>query len=96
MSDLTLHTYIRLQIAARSAGQAIIARTQRAGERFHREQTGQDVLEYTGLIVFVAAVVVIMFTMNIPQKVGDAVASAANQIFSQGADKYSAPVVTAP
>jgi Flp pilus assembly pilin Flp len=95
MSDLTLHTVTKLQVAARSTGQAIAARAQRAAERFTREQTGQDVLEYTGLIVFVAAAIVLLFTLQIPQKVSAALASAMNSVFSQGHSQYTAPVITA-
>jgi hypothetical protein len=96
MSDLTLHTVVRSQVALRSARQALAAGARRAGQRLTREQTGQDVLEYTGLIVFVAAAVALMFGLDIPQKIVEAMASAMNSVFSQGSTHYSAPSVTVP
>jgi hypothetical protein len=100
MSDLTLHTVIKLQVAARSTAvataQAIGTGARRAADRFKREQTGQDVLEYTGLIVFVALIVTLLFALDIPTKMADAIVSAANSVFSQGHTKYTAPVITNP
>lgn len=96
MSDLTLHTVVRSQVALRSARQALAAGARRTVQRLTREQTGQDVLEYTGLIVFVAAAIALMFSLDIPQKVVEAMASAINSVFSQGNTHYSAPSVTVP
>lgn len=96
MSDLTLHTITKLQVAKQSAAHAIGTVARRAADRFTREQTGQDVLEYTGLIVFIALIVTLLFTLNIPNKVADAIASAMNSVFSQGSTSYSAPSIKAP
>jgi Flp pilus assembly pilin Flp len=100
MSDLTLHTVSRIQVNLYAARHAVAAHfgagAHRVAERFRREQTGQDVLEYTGLIVFVAAIIALMFAIQLPQKVAEAVVSAANSVFSQGQTQYSAPTLTAP
>lgn len=100
MSDLTLHTVSRIQVNLYTARHAVPARfgagARKLADRFRREQTGQDVLEYTGLIVFVAAIIALMFAIQLPQKVAYAVVSAANSVFSQGRTQYSAPTLSVP
>jgi len=90
MSDFTLNTVARLQVAKQTAGDAMVTGMRRAVERFRREQTGQDVLEYSGLIVFVAIVIGLLFTIKVPENVGTAVANAFNAVF-QPHHTYTAP-----
>jgi Flp pilus assembly pilin Flp len=90
MSDFTLNTVARLQVAKQAAAGAMVTGARRAAERFRREQTGQDVLEYSGLVVFVAIIVGLLFTINVPQNVADAFASGVNTFF-QPAHHYTAP-----
>jgi hypothetical protein len=94
MSDLTLHTITRFQVSQRAARHAVasgVCRTAgRIADRFRREQTGQDVLEYSGMVVFVALIIGLMFTLSIPQTVATAVAHAANAMF-QNNHSYTAP-----
>lgn len=94
MSDLTLQSITRLQVSQRAARQAIASRVRRSAgqiaDRFRREQTGQDVLEYSGMVVFVALIVGLMFTLQIPQTVATAVAHAANSMF-QNNHTYTPP-----
>lgn len=98
MSDLTLQLVVRAQVTgralARSAAKPVARGASRVAHRLHREQTGQDVLEYAGMIVLVAAVIALLFTLDLPQKVASAIASAVNSVFSQGSSQYSAPSVT--
>jgi Flp pilus assembly pilin Flp len=93
VSDLTIHTAARIQVAAHTARQAVAGYAVRAADRFRREQTGQDVLEYAGMIVLVALVIFLIFQLQLPQAVQKAVTSAANSIFSAGSSSYSAPTV---
>lgn len=85
MSDLTLQSITRLQVSQRVARHAIASSLRRSAgriaDRIRREQTGQDVLEYSGMVVFVALIVGLMFTLQIPQTVATAVAHAANSMF---------------
>lgn len=81
MSDFTLNTVVRLQIAKRAARDGIVTAARRAAERFRREQTGQDVLEYSGLVVFVAIVIGLLFTVQVPQNIATAVANGFNTAF---------------
>jgi Flp pilus assembly pilin Flp len=94
MSDLTLHTITRLSVSQRVARHAVATSVRRTAgriaDRFRREQTGQDVLEYSGMVVFVALIIGLMFTLNIPQTVATAVAHAANAMFTNN-HSYTAP-----
>lgn len=94
MSDLTLQSITRLQVSQRVARHAVASSVRRTAgriaDRFRREQTGQDVLEYSGMVVFVALIVGLMFTLNIPQTVATAVAHAANAMF-QNNHSYTPP-----
>jgi len=94
MSDRTLQSITRLQVSQRVTRHAIASSVRRSAgriaERFRREQTGQDVLEYSGMVVFVALIVGLMFTLQIPQTVATAVAHAANSMF-QNNHTYTPP-----
>ena len=41
-------------------------------------------------------VIALLFTLNLPTKVADAIASAINSVFSQGNSSYTAPTVKSP
>jgi Flp pilus assembly pilin Flp len=90
MSDFTLNTVARLQVAKQTVRDAMVTGARRAAERFRREQTGQDVLEYSGLIVFVAIVIGLLFTIQVPQNIGTAMANGFNAAF-QPHHHYTAP-----
>jgi Flp pilus assembly pilin Flp len=95
MSELSLRTLTRTQVALRYARHSIrkhaVASARRVGDRFRREQTGQDVLEYAGMIVLVAVVIALLFSLNVPNTVGTAIANAVNAIVSGKSSTYSAP-----
>lgn len=88
MPDQSLYTFTQIRVAvgyySRRCGAQI-------GDRLRREQTGQDVLEYAGMIVLVAAVIVLLFTLNVPTTIGNAIGNAINAIVSNGKTSYSAP-----
>jgi len=101
MNELSLRTLTRTQVALRSARHSIrrhaVASAGRAGDRLRREQTGQDVLEYAGMIVLVAVVIALLFSLNVPSTIGHAIANAVNAIVSGKSSTYSAPnSVTVP
>lgn len=88
MSDLSLYTLTQLRLALRYGRRAV---GKRVVERLRREQTGQDVLEYAGMIVLVAALVAVLFTLGVPDAIAHAVASAVNSIVSNGKSSYTPP-----
>ncbi len=57
MSDLILRTTTRTQVAATSFSTALAAYARRATERLGREQTGQDLVEYAGVILIVSVII---------------------------------------
>ena len=54
-----------------------------------RAQHGQDVIEYAGMLVLVAAVIVALWQLGIPGHVHDAVQSAVNTILGHGSGGQS-------
>jgi hypothetical protein len=90
MSPFTLQAITSIRVSQRIARHAIAAGAHRVAERFGREQTGQDVLEYTGVIVLIAGMFTILFTLNVPQNVCTAIVHAVNAIITNN-HSYSAP-----
>jgi Flp pilus assembly pilin Flp len=84
MTDLTLRAATRAQLTLSDVGDQLLVRMQRAAERLRREQTGQDVIEYAGMVVLVAAIIVAIIQIGIPGKVGTAVSKAVTSIFGGG------------
>jgi hypothetical protein len=94
MSNLTLRAVVYAKLTCRAWTRSAARGAGRAADRLRREQTGQDVLEYVGMIVLVAAVIALLFSLDLPTKAADAIASAINSVFSQGHSTYTAPTVT--
>src|SRR5690348_2263129 len=92
-STLT-HTRLAVRRGARAvaSGARLLGARLRLGQaRLRLEQTGQDVLEYAGMIVLVAAVIVLIFSLNVPTTVETAVRNAVNAIVSNGSSSYVPP-----
>lgn len=84
MSDITLRTAARTHIAVSRFTSTLVQYAQRAAERAEREQTGQDVIEYAGLVVLVAALIAALFVLHIDTTVKNAVSKALTGIFGGG------------
>ena len=77
MSDIILH--------AGSYAQTLTARTRAAVERLRDEESGQDLIEYAGVLVVVAALIAIVATLattSIGPEIGKQVKNLVDQIFS--------------
>lgn len=96
MSNFTLQAVTRYQVTKQATRQAIAAGARHVVERLRREQTGQDILEYTGMIVLVAGVVALMFAMQIPQNIATALANGINAAFQSGHKYTPPPTLTVP
>lgn len=59
--------------------------SRRVAERLSREQTGQDLVEYGGILILVAAIIAAMFQLGIISDVKSFVSSAVNNIIGSGA-----------
>ena len=81
---------MRTRVTAYDVAGALARRTSETAERFRREQTGQDVLEYSGLIVFIAIIIGLLFTIDVPHNVATAFTNAVNAVF-QNNHTYTAP-----
>jgi hypothetical protein len=84
---------LRTAAAISVARQVVALKGAQTAERVRREQSGQDVLEYAGMIVLVATVIALLFALNVPTAIHNAVRSAVNSIFSRGSSSYSAPTL---
>jgi Flp pilus assembly pilin Flp len=100
MSDLTLNAVTSFQVNKRVARQAVVNGVRRTAgrvaDRFRREQTGQDVLEYSGMVVLIAGIIVLFFGMGLQNIIASAVVNAVNSIFTSN-HTYTAPkAITVP
>ncbi len=57
----------------------------RAAERLRREERGQDLIEYGGILILVAAIITALFAIGIPAHISSFVSSAVNNIVGSGA-----------
>ncbi len=76
MSDFIIHTHIKLQ----SFSRAMTAGLAEAAERLRRED-GQDLVEYGGLLILVAAIIGALLTAGIVSDFGSYVTPAVKSIF---------------
>jgi Flp pilus assembly pilin Flp len=82
MSDLMLRTAVITRVTVFSMAQALAGVAHQAGERFRREQTGQDMVEYGGVLLLVALIVGAMIASQVPTHVANLLSAAANNVFS--------------
>ncbi len=77
MSNLMIHTHIKLQ----SLSRAMAAGMADAVERLRRED-GQDLVEYGGLLILVAAIIGALLAAGIVSDFGSYVSPAVKTIFT--------------
>jgi Flp pilus assembly pilin Flp len=82
MSELILRTAVVTRVTAFSMAQALAGAAHQAGERFRREQTGQDMVEYGGVLLLVALIVGALIASQIPQHVAGLLKAAVDNVFS--------------
>jgi Flp pilus assembly pilin Flp len=73
------------RLASQVAAVKIASGASRAAERLTREQRGQDLIEYGGILILVAAIIAAMFQLGIISDVKNFVSSAVNNIIGSGA-----------
>jgi Flp pilus assembly pilin Flp len=83
MSDLILRTAVRVRVEAYTLPETLAGYARRTSERFRREQTGAEVIEYGGILVLVGLIVALLIQLNIPSWVHDKVQTALNSILNQ-------------
>jgi Flp pilus assembly pilin Flp len=82
MSELMLRTAVFTRVTVYSMAHALAGAAHQAGERFRREQTGQDMVEYGGVLLLVALIVGALIASQIPTHVANLLTSAADNVFS--------------
>ena len=60
MSNLMLRTATRSRVGLQTAAQRLAESAHRAAERFQREQTGQDMVEYAGVLLVVSVIIALI------------------------------------
>ncbi|MBV8998502.1 MAG: hypothetical protein JO304_05555 [Solirubrobacterales bacterium] len=84
MSDLILNLAARARVARHATAQTLAAAARhaarQAADRFTREQTGQDMVEYAGVLLVVGIIVAAVVASPIGNMVSDAVSSLVNDI----------------
>jgi len=84
MRDPILHLTARTHLALAAARQEIPERLARMA-RALRDQSGQDIVEYGGILVLVAAILAVLITQtNIPSTIASDISKEINNIFSTG------------
>lgn len=82
MSDLILRNTVRAQSTLHSIPSAARTLCHRAAERFRREQTGQDMVEYGGVLLVVAIIVAAVAASPIGTTISTNVTTLVNDVFS--------------
>lgn len=82
MSDLILRTAVKTRITAYSAASALACGATKAAARFRREQTGQDLVEYGGVLLVVALIIGAIIATSLPSHIANLIKSAVDNVFS--------------
>lgn len=82
MSEFILRKTAGTQVALYSVSNMLAGIARQAAERFQREQTGQDLVEYGGVLAIIALVVGALFATGFWSTVASDVTSTVNSILS--------------
>jgi len=82
MSDLILRSTVNARVTAYSAAGALVRLANKAAARFRREQTGQDLVEYGGVLLVVALIIGAIIATSLPQHIANLIKSAVDNVFS--------------
>lgn len=82
MSEFILRKTVGAHIALSSAANMLVTATAQAAERFRREQTGQDLLEYGGVLAIVALVIGALYATSFWNDVASTIHTTVTNIVS--------------
>jgi Flp pilus assembly pilin Flp len=82
MSDLILRTAVKTRVTTYDVAEALARRTSETAERFRREQTGQDLVEYGGVLLVVALIIGAIIATSLPDHIANLIKSAVDNVFS--------------
>lgn len=90
MSDLILRSAVKTRLTAYGAASGLVRRAQKAAARFRREQTGQDLVEYGGVLLVVALIIGAIIATDLPTHIANLIKSAVDNVFSGQSKSVSA------
>lgn len=90
MSDLILRTTVTARVTASGAVGALARLANKAAVRFRREQTGQDLVEYGGVLLVVALIIGAIIATDLPTHIANLIKSAVDNVFSGQSQSVSA------
>ncbi|MGH2886856.1 MAG: hypothetical protein ACRDPA_29890 [Solirubrobacteraceae bacterium] len=82
MSEFILRKTLGAHLALSSAADMLANYAHQAGERFRREQTGQDLLEYGGVLAIVALLIGALYATSFWTEVASTIHTAIDNIVS--------------
>ena len=82
MSDVMLRKSVQAKLALAAASEAIAGYMRSAAARARREQTGQDLVEYAGIIVLIAAIVIAIGVSGLGQSIGNTIKNDINSVLN--------------
>jgi Flp pilus assembly pilin Flp len=77
--------FVSARLAYRFAAAKFTSGTRRAAERLSSEERGQDLIEYGGILILIAAIIAALFAIGIPGDISTFVKTAVNNIIGSGA-----------
>ena len=90
MSDLILRTTVNARVTAYGAVGALARLASKAAARFRREQTGQDLVEYGGVLLVIALIIGAIIATDLPTHIANLIKSAVDNVFSGQSKSVSA------
>ncbi len=76
---------VSARIGYRFAATRFASGARRAAERLSSEERGQDLIEYGGILILIAAIIAALFAIGIPGDISTFVKTAVNNIIGSGA-----------
>jgi Flp pilus assembly pilin Flp len=82
MSDVILHSTARARVERHALVARLAAYGRRAVERAQREQTGQDMVEYAGVVLIVSIIVAAVALSPIGSTIANGLSNLVNDVLS--------------
>jgi Flp pilus assembly pilin Flp len=82
MSEFILRKTVGAHVALSSASNMLASYAHQAAERFRREQTGQDLIEYGGVLAIIALVIGALYATGFWTTISSAITTTAGNIVS--------------
>lgn len=80
-----LQALMLARLGSRLAAIGLASGSRRATERLRRDQRGQDLVEYAGILILVAAIIAALFSLGIVSDIATFVKTAVNNIIGSNA-----------